>query len=198
MNRTDALILAAGQSSRMGFLKQLLLWEGETLLNRTIRIAGASGVKRIWVVLGAREASVRASLSHPPEISLKTVVNREFKSGMGSSIKEGMKAIMRDPNPPESLYLLLCDQPALTESHLEALRQKARSMKELLAASSYAGTCGPPLYLEAPLFELWARTPSAKGAKATLMRQKDHCVFLEWPEGALDLDTQEDLPPPPA
>ena len=93
MKDVAAVIIAAGSSSRLGQPKQLLVFEGEILLQRAIRIAREAGTSRVLVVLGAHRQQIedRVDLS-----DVEIVVNPDWEEGMASSIRAGTQALDRD------------------------------------------------------------------------------------------------------
>src|SRR6266702_4005605 len=110
-----AIILAAGGSHRLGQPKQLLMYGGETLLNRAIRIALEAGASPVVAVLGAEFERMRESIESRSVIA---VHNDRWRQGMGGSIHAGMRALTACAPDVEGVLLMSCDQPRLTADHL--------------------------------------------------------------------------------
>src|SRR5262245_12782516 len=106
-----AVILAAGASSRMGTSKQLLKFGGQTLLRRAALAAQEAGCNPVVIVTGARAEEMDEELH---ELDLREVNNPEWESGMGSSIRAGVQAILKANDKISALVLMLCDQPFVT------------------------------------------------------------------------------------
>lgn len=86
-----AVILAAGASTRMGTPKQLLQWQGRSLLRSIVETAIAADCDPIIIVLGASSDLVQAEISDLP---VQVVNNPEWRTGMGSSIRTGIQALL--------------------------------------------------------------------------------------------------------
>jgi len=176
-----AAILAAGASSRLGRPKQLLPFRGTTLLRAVVREVCAASCDRVAVVLGAYAGSVAPELDGLPVASLANVL---WTEGMASSIRCGVAWAVR--SRCEALLVALCDQPRLTAAHLETLLQVYRRSPGPVA-SRYAGTLGAPAIFDRASFPaLFALTGDA-GASRLLAS----ATPVDWPDGALDVDTPE-------
>src|SRR4051794_5306915 len=135
-----AIILAAGGSRRLGQPKQLLVYRGETLLNRAIRIASEAGASPVLAVLGGGFESIRSSIQSSTAFP---VHNHRWRKGMGSSIAAGMRALGVCAPDADGVLLMSCDQPRLTVEHLRALIVAfASEAPRAIAASAYAGVHG--------------------------------------------------------
>lgn len=185
-----ALVLAAGSSSRLGQPKQLLLYEGETLLHRAGRTAVAAGCAPVIVVTGALDAELRAAVADLP---IHAVHNPDWAAGMSTSVRAGMSALAQKPGfsgPPPAVLLLLCDQPLLTASHLRELLRVQRETGAPAVASAYADTAGVPMAFGPTLFERLRTLSGAGGARQLLATLPPAQVrTVAFPGGALDVDT---------
>ena len=176
-NRFGAIILAAGSSSRIGYPKQTLVFRGEALLDRAIRIAQESGAQETVVVLGANAAEIRNAC----RLRNCTVVdNDRWASGMGTSIRQGI-ASLRDV---AGTLILTCDMPAVTSAHLQAL-----SASGTLVASRYSGKCGVPAYFPHAEFAALSQLEDSQGASRLLHAAPS----IELHGGDFDVDTPEDV-----
>ena len=88
--RTAVILLAAGESRRMGAAKQLLPWGDTTLAGHAASVAAAAGLSPVVAVVGARAAEVAATFSDRVE----TVVNSEWPLGPGGSVAAGVRHVM--------------------------------------------------------------------------------------------------------
>jgi molybdenum cofactor cytidylyltransferase len=176
-NRLGAVILAAGASSRLGFPKQTVRFEGETLLDRTIRLAREAGADVVVVVLGAFEGEVRSAC----QLAGTTLVsNPDWAKGMGTSIRRGIQAL------PDSkgCLVLTCDMPAVTSSHLRLLAERGT-----LTASLYCSKRGVPAYFPSQAFPGLLQLDDAIGASALLTS----AAALPLTGGEFDVDTPQDV-----
>src|ERR1700761_1556804 len=101
---TAAIILAAGESSRLGQPKQNLLFKGQTLLQRTVDSALQSECKPVIVVLGANDSTII-----PPKETI-VLYNKDWKEGMASSIRTAINELNKDLSV-DKVIIMLCDQP---------------------------------------------------------------------------------------
>lgn len=173
-------MLAAGASTRLGEPKQSVRLggedNGETLLERTVRIAHLAGLEPIFVVVAPGYA--------PPLDAIATVlVNGEAAEGMASSIRTGIAAAAK--SGVAGAVILACDQPAVTDEHLRAL---AGSGDETVA-SAYAGRKGVPAYFPSSVFPDLMELVGDTGARELLRPAR----AIPLNKGELDVDTAEDL-----
>ena len=112
-----AIILAAGASHRLGQPKQLVTYNGETLIQRSIRIVTEAGASPVIVVLGANAAQIREVILVVPSIHI--IENESWSEGMASSIRTGIAALRQYSPHAQSTLILACDQPRTTLSLLK-------------------------------------------------------------------------------
>jgi molybdenum cofactor cytidylyltransferase len=188
-NAIAAVILAAGASTRMGTPKQLLLYQGRSLLRRAIETAIAAHCRPIFVVLGAYSAQIRCELKDLP---VQVVENLEWRTGMGSSIRHGIQALIETSPLVEAAILLLCDQPFVSAPTIHQLQSVYRSTHNPIVASAYQNTIGVPALFHSTLFLELTGLTQAEGAKKVIQRHINSAVTVEFPQGAIDLDTPND------
>ena len=148
----SAILLAAGSSSRMGQSKQLLLVENEPLLLRSTKAALTSSFENVIVVLGAQEKQHRSVISHLP---IHIVLNQNWETGMGSSIKKGLGHLLNAQPQTQAIVIMVCDQPLLTSAHLDRITAGYQQTHKRIVASHYANSAGvPALFDKSVFFEL--------------------------------------------
>nr|WP_262904591.1 nucleotidyltransferase family protein [Hymenobacter lucidus] len=178
--------MAAGSSSRLGQPKQLLLYEGQTLLRRaaTTAVAAAAGGS-VVVVTGALHDELLPELAG---LALQVVRCPEWERGMGASLKTGL-AVLEAAGPALAVTVLLCDQPHVTPALLAQLYQTHAATGLPIVASEYAGVRGVPVLFAGAALPLLRLLPDAAGA-AQLLRQHPALVAaVPFPLGAVDVDT---------
>jgi molybdenum cofactor cytidylyltransferase len=184
-----AVILAAGESSRLGQSKQLLQFRGKTLVQRIVEAASAAECSPIVVVLGSEAAAIKAELKNSPAT---LVENAEWRSGIGSSICAGVRRLIDQAPDQEAILLLLCDQPFVDDLTIRRLIGTYRQTGKPIIASAYAGTVGvPALFAQSCFPELLALGGDA-GAKTIILRDPQRVAACPFPLGAVDLDTAAD------
>jgi molybdenum cofactor cytidylyltransferase len=189
MATTGLVLLAAGGSTRLGHSKQLLRWNGKSLLRRAAETALASGCHPVVVVLGAEAEAHRAELEG---LSVRDVENTRWREGMGGSLRLGMEALRGEPSL-EAVVLMVCDQPAVTAEHLMALTRTHQERGQPIIASGYAGTVGVPALFDRSLFAELEALPASAGARPLLTKEPGRVAVVPLPGGELDVDTPEDV-----
>ena len=190
MKDLAAVSSAAGSSSRLGRPKQLLIFEGEALLQRAIRIAREAGISRVLVVLGAHRQQIEARVDLS---NVEIVVNRDWEEGMASSIRTGTRALDQDASECSGVLLMICDQPAVTVEHLRKMLAAFMRDPESAVASVYAGKRGIPALFPRKAFADLLNLSGDKGARELLSgpNRKVNEILLD--RGEIDIDRPEDL-----
>lgn len=183
------ILLAAGSSSRMGQSKQLLEVNGTPLLLHSVQAAIDSGARSVNVILGANEPAHRELIRN---LSVNVISNHYWKSGMGSSIKAGLNYIVRKYSDTEAVIIMVCDQPGIKPGHLRALMQTHEQTNSHIVASSYSGTAGVPALFSRSFFSNILMLKDEQGAKKIIEQFPEQRVTVEFPEGSVDLDTNDD------
>jgi len=186
--KVGLILLAAGGSRRLGEPKQLLVYEGETLLRRAARTALASVCRQVVVVLGAHAEQMKAQVEDLP---LKTVVNEMWSNGMASSIRAGMERLTTHDDTC-AMVVMLCDQPLVDAEIINKLVAAHRTTNALLVAAKYDGTHGVPALFDRRLYPALLALTGAEGAKTVILAQSAHLTEISVPTAAFDVDTLAD------
>ena len=187
------VILAAGFSRRMGDPKQLLMIQGQRLLERVILAALYSQLKSVVLVLGGYEMSVRKALAgllnHP---KLIVTSNPKPEDGMGSSLSTGISAI-KDENT-DGVMVLLGDQPFLHTKTIDSVIRCFQGSDKPVCAAFYGSLRGHPIVFDRSLLPYLDRLTGDEGPRQLL---KDHPEWIEPvefdPALGMDLDDPSDL-----
>lgn len=186
---TGIVILAAGASTRMGQPKQLLHIEGETLLQRAVRIALSTPYRPVMVVLGANLEQIEPSLQG---LDVLRVYNPDWASGMGSSIATGLAHLLQQASEIQQVLILVADQPLLNSEHLRTLVSANDNGTCPMVVSRYANTTGVPALFDQSLFADLLALHGAQGAKPVIQKHLDQAAIVDFAAGALDIDTPEE------
>jgi molybdenum cofactor cytidylyltransferase len=184
-----AILLAAGESARLGRPKQLLPFRGRTLLRHAAETAVASGCEHVYVVLGAGHDRARLEVDG---LALHAVVNAEWREGMGASIRCGLRTAMQRTGGLVGAMLLLADQPLVTPDHLRRMLATFRRTPMAIVAAHCHDHASPPAVFEAALFPLLLALNGAQGARRVIAAMPNDTMLFDLPEAAFDLDTSAD------
>ena len=157
--RIGLVLLAAGESRRMGTPNQLLPFEGKPLVRHAAQVAVASGCSPVVVVLGSSSQNIAPALEGLP---VRAVTNSRWAEGMGTSIQAGLAALA--PEHLDGVVITLADQPFVNAAHLAHLIAAQRRSNRPIIASEYSGTAGIPALFMRPVFDELNADGSAIGA----------------------------------
>ena len=183
------LIVAAGESKRLGTPKQLLQFEGQSLINRLVNIVRYAGSFPITIVLGAEATAIQAQL---PDDNLLVVINEEWKEGMGSSIRVGLKKMIEMDADMDGVMILVCDQPFIKSESIQSLIQMQQSTGLPMAACFYEGIVGTPAVFHQSMFSDLLKLVGDTGAKKLMKDNMVDVAKLNLEKGVIDIDTMED------
>jgi molybdenum cofactor cytidylyltransferase len=188
---TAIILLAAGNSSRMGQAKQLLDFCGKPLLRYTAEVALESQCGPVVVVLGARANELRPALDGLP---VQIVENDRWPEGMGSSIQTGLRALQDAAalSSTTGAILALADQPFVSSAFLRSLADLHHTSGKQIIASRYSGTVGVPVYFSRDAFPLLMALKPDQGCKGVILGHPSNTHLVDCPDAALDIDTPED------
>jgi molybdenum cofactor cytidylyltransferase len=184
-----ALILAAGESSRMGQDKALLQYQGHPFLEVIIGNLRQVGIDRILVVLGHHAAEIQQSsvLAHA-----EVVVNENYRLGQTSSLQAGLRAL--DLPATDGVLLCLVDHPAVQPEVIGRLLLARKESGAPVVVPVYRGRRGHPVFIARALFKELLALETSEGANSVIRNYRDSTYWLDVDqEGVLqDVDRPED------
>lgn len=185
---TGLIILAAGNSSRMGEPKQLLPFEGKTFLQITIDAAlGSQATSRI-VVLGADKDEIKKTFRAD---SIPVIHNPNWEKGMASTMQKGLNYLTKYKGP-DQVIILLCDQPFVDSAIIDALIEAQKTTGKGIVACKYSDTLGVPVLFTKTYYPEMLALKGSEGAKKLIYAHLDDVAEVDYPKGAVDIDTYED------
>jgi molybdenum cofactor cytidylyltransferase len=178
------IILSAGASRRMGTPKALLSLDGETFLDRLIRLFSEVAVTPI-VVLGHQAAQIQSGIQRGPQAAF--VVNPDPERGMLSSLQYGLKAI---PQAAEAVMFTPVDHPNLERSTLEKLIRQFNAASASVIVPTFQGDHGHPVLIARSLIaELLALPATAQASDVIhLYRTETSYISVDDPAVITDID----------
>ncbi len=189
LNKNAIIILAAGNSSRLGRPKQLLEYKETTLLKNTISEALSVENSFVILVTGSNNNLIEKELNSS-EITI--AFNSEWESGMSSSIIKGIQEVLFLNSDCESCILTVCDQPFVTSSVFKNLMKESERAKKGIAASAYSETLGTPVLFRKKYFEELLKLRGQEGAKKLIKKYAEDVASVLFEKGNIDIDTEED------
>ncbi len=183
------LLLAAGNSSRLGQSKQLVEVNGMPLLRKSAITALQTNYP-VLVVLGAQANAHQKVIA---DLKTEVVLNPDWQLGMGSSLKTGLNLLVEKYPALQAVLVLVCDQPYLTTTHLNTLIHKLETESQAIIASAYADTWGVPAIFRKELFTNLLQVADAAGARKIIQQFSDQVHSVKFENGEIDLDTPQDL-----
>ncbi|MBV8142909.1 MAG: nucleotidyltransferase family protein [Verrucomicrobia bacterium] len=186
--RTAIVILAAGGSRRLGQPKQLLPVLGEPLLRRVVKMAAEVRPDHLIVVLGSSAGECVPVIK---DCDADIVVNPFWESGLAGSIRIGVERA--EEEKADSVLLLLADQPWLSSEVIQRFLDRMRGQTDLIISARYNGILGAPMMFGSDWFPRLKNLEGDQGARSLVAKEGGQVEVIDWSEGALDLDTPEDL-----
>jgi molybdenum cofactor cytidylyltransferase len=187
--KTGIIILAAGNSSRMGKPKQLLNYKGKTLLQTVIDEALKTDCKPIIVVLGANAEEI-ASKHNNDQIHF--VINESWENGMASGIAAGLSSVIDNNIEIESVIIAVSDQVFIKMTNFSHLIEKQNETGKNIVASKYAETIGTPVLFRKHYFDALLSLKGTDGAKKLLKQYSQDVETVPFELGEIDIDTETD------
>ncbi len=182
--KINGLILAAGNSSRLGQPKQLLQHQGVSLL-RLIEKKISPQVDTVFSVLGFKSEQMVKELRNSTPVH-----NSNWAAGIGASIRLG---IAKAGNDADAILVALCDQPQISTEHYVALVKAAKKHPKKIIASAYDGINGVPVVFPQRFFDQMRDISDQHGAQVLIQKNHKHLKSIQCHAAAFDVDTPEDL-----
>ncbi|HWM99843.1 MAG TPA: nucleotidyltransferase family protein [Streptosporangiaceae bacterium] len=185
------VLLAAGQGSRFGRPKALVELDGQTLAERGVSMLRAGGANPVLIVTGAAQVDLS------PENQARIVYNREWRTGMGSSLRAALRALTELEVGPDvgAAVVALADQPLVGAEAVGRLIA-AYQAGAAVAVAAYGGKPRNPVLLAREHWpEVIAMATGDQGARAFLRARPELVTPVECGDTGCpdDIDTPADL-----
>lgn len=187
-NQISLIILAAGESSRLGTPKQLLMYKGKNLMQHTIDMTRKLSLETV-VVVGAFKEEILARVN---VYKANVVENVAWSEGLASSIRCGLREVLKTNPETVAIILLLSDQPFLTIEILKEIIEKYYDSGQSIIHCSYGDASGPPTLFHKSLFPYLMELKGGQGAKKVVEMFPDRVGYVDFPKGRFDIDTAAD------
>lgn len=178
MERIAGIILAAGESARMGEDKALLGWGPTTFLEHLLDAVKGSQVGLVRVVLGGNAEAVQKRIQFG---RAEVVINRDWQKGQLSSLVAALDTLPR--GMVEAAVVCLVDHPCISSRLIQTLIEKFQQTRKPIVLPSYQGRRGHPVLFAAALFDELRAAPLDVGARH---------VVRQHPRDILEVATEEE------
>ena len=184
-----AVVLSAGESSRMGRPKALLPIEGETFIGRIVGSLKRTQVGKILVVLGHNAGPLAAAIGALP---VEILINPNYQLGQLSSLQVAVRTLLPDPDC-DGMLVHLVDHPYIDASLVDRMIRQFYESKKDIVVPRCRGKRGHPVLFSRRLFGELLDAPMDQGAKAVVNAHGDATLEMETDEEGItvDIDTPE-------
>ena len=185
-----AVVLSAGESSRMGRPKALLPIDGETFIERIVSALKRAQVGKIIVVTGHNAEEMRRQIDHLP---VEILVNHEYKLGQLSSLHVAIRQVLSDQDC-DAILVHLVDHPYIDATVVNRMIEGFYASGKLIVVPRYQGKRGHPVLLSHKLFAELLNAPIEQGAKAVVNAHSADTLLIDAAdEGVtIDIDTPDE------
>ncbi len=181
-----AVVLAAGESSRMGTDKALLMYRGRTFLENIIAALREADILRVVVVLGRHAELIQQSIDLS---SVEVVVHQNYRQGQTSSFQAGLRVLAAEE--PEGVMLCLVDHPAISVDTVQNLIQHFKACARALIIPQINGKHGHPVLLGREVFSQIAELGPDQGADTVIHRYRPQTQFVEVTDPGILIDVDD-------
>ena len=169
-----AILLAAGQSKRLKSENKLIkLYKNKPLINYSLNVLTKSKVNKIIIVLGHQFKEVKKIIKKNKKIIF--TYNKNYKKGMASSIKIGLKKISKND---KGFIVAQSDMPFVKQSDINKICRSINSKKFLIHALKYKNRVGNPIGFDSSLIKKFKNIKGQFGAKFMVKRLKNRTNFI--------------------
>lgn len=188
-----AVVLSAGESSRMGRPKALLPVDGVRFIEKIVTALKSTRLAKIIVVLGHDADEMRRQIGDLP---VTIVVNPNYKQGQLSSLVAAINSIQssNDSANVDGILVHLVDHPYINPDLVNLMIDRFHETKRLIVVPSYRGRRGHPVIFSSAFFAELLAAPLDQGAKTVVHAHRDETLEIDTEdEGVtIDIDTPEE------
>ncbi|MGA9771014.1 MAG: nucleotidyltransferase family protein [Blastocatellia bacterium] len=184
----SAVLLAAGESRRMGEFKQLLTLDGKTFIERCVDNLLAARVGEVVVVTGYRDEDVRRAVGDRP---VRFAHNTDYREGMSSSLKRGVESLSKNAR---ACLIALVDQPQISVDIFNRVIKEYETNQPLIVIPTFEGRNGHPIILDLKLKEEILSLDPAEGLRQVVHAHASEIYRVDVAQESvlMDFDLPED------
>lgn len=188
-NKIAFVILAAGESRRMGKIKQLLMWQKKSFIKHSIDKAQACCPNDVFVVLGANSDAIFTTIK---DENVHVILNPNWKNGLGSSISSAVNYIDNSNTNYSGILISLVDQVLIPISHFENLLFNFNKQSKSIVVSKFNKGTGVPAIFSKPYFTELSNLIEDYGAKRIIAKNVKNVFPVKYEGDYSDIDTPDD------
>ena len=189
VNSCGIVILAAGASTRLGKPKQLIQYHGKTLLDHSVNEAINAKADAVVVILGKNADLLQNKIDNQ---KVNVVINKDWEEGMAASVRLGLATLLKIKPYIDAVIFMVCDQPHISSLVLNELITTQQKTTKQIVTCNYGGSIGPPALFHKKYFRELAKVKGDIGARNIIQQNMNDVATILFPEGKIDIDTQED------
>ena len=169
------ILLAAGQSKRLKNENKLIkIFKSKPLINHALNSVKNSKIKKIIIILGYQFKEVKKKIKKNKKIIF--VHNKNYKNGMSSSIKSGLKKISKKD---KGFIILQSDMPFVKTSDINKIYNSIIRKKYLVHALKYKNKIGNPIGFDISILNKIKKIKGNIGAKYMVKRLKNSTNYIK-------------------
>jgi molybdenum cofactor cytidylyltransferase len=181
-----AVVLAAGESSRMGADKALLMYRGKTFLENIISVLRNAGIGRVVVVLGHHAELIQQGIDLS---AVEVAVNQDYRHGQTSTLQAGLRALAA--NKPAGVLLCLVDHPSVSAETVQKLIQHFKSTGKPVVIPQLNGKHGHPVLVGREVVGRIAALGPDQGADTVIHHYRPQTEFVEVTDPGILIDVDD-------
>ena len=187
----SAILLAAGQSKRMGGDNKLIKkYNKKYLINYIVGTLIKSKVDKIIIVLGFQSPKVRKITAKNEKINF--IYNKNYKSGIASSIKAGLKRVSKKNM---GFLIVQADMPLISKNIINSICYVVKKNRKEIIAPTYKGKMGNPIGFKYSMVKILNKVKKDSGAKKIILRNKKRLGLIKVNSKSIfkDFNTKRDF-----
>jgi molybdenum cofactor cytidylyltransferase len=184
-----AVILAAGESSRMGRPKALLPIDGETFIERIVGVLRKTKIGRVFVILGHNAAELSRRIEHLP---IEILINPNYKLGQLSSLHVAVRRIEQDADC-DGMLVHLVDHPYIDARLVDTMIDRFYESNKFIVVPRHGSKRGHPVIFSRRLYGELLKAPLDQGAKVVVNAHQVDTLEIDTEDIGItiDIDTPE-------
>lgn len=186
-----AVILSAGESSRMGRPKALLPIDGVRFVEKIVSTLKSTDVGNIIVVLGHNAEEIRRKISDLP---VTILINHDYKQGQLSSLQVAIRHLESSGGPVDGMLVHLVDHPYIEAKLVNLMIDRFYETKKLIVVPRFQDRRGHPVIFARALFSELLAAGTDQGAKPVVHAHRDDTLEIDTDDKGvlIDIDTPEE------